>query len=1216
MSFQFSLNNLRFEDIRAEIITFLKNNSQYSATFDWTASNMSFIIDTMTYVTMLMSYQLTTVANNNFLDTTNIRKNAVSIAKSMGYRPKRMQSAVINTILKYYDPNTNFTADSSITIAAKSTFISSSGKTFINLLPVTLTASDTNRNLLIGNLSLIEGSFKNYTYLGTGENFQTFSIPSTKVEENNIELHVHLAADGDTVENKWTEVKNPFNVIGDKIFFVEEDIANEGYPKLVFGDGIVGLAPSNEEIININYLESNGAGGNGDYLVSLPSDVAAYSFSPDLTTQFTTFEFAISNFIEYSNTEIVSYGGTDLETLDEIKLTAPKSFAAAGRAVTRNDFITLLDTYAYIFQGNAIGGEELFPGEADKLGNVYLTGIPFFDYAEFLNTHPIYLTDVQEGQLRLEISKYNVISTKINFYKPSYIYVDLFPSVEFKNDVSVYDETIIKNTVNSNLAEYFDTNFTKFNAIYRESKIQSEINKIPEVISSDIQAFYYFILNYDSLYEANNSANNFIYLPVQIKAYDIYGNISEYENFVQTNLEYAVVENLVANPLDFDPATTVPLEERTIYGKLYHPNVDRYMYNEDIVQIVDAAPVVEECLLKIFGENVFFNLYRYDANLASSQRTDIKVFNNQIESQASTLEVTQEVLTPGDGYSYDNYALSIYGNQFGHIIRNQNRDFNLGPVTAITDISAAPSAGVFQEIYADFSVSGTNYNFASVSAGDVIIYNASGSGMWEKCPLATNISAATDEALFTARTQDEMYSIVVSGDFGGELPTPAVSGDTIIFNLTSSANPTYKWEILNYRTWEPNISIEASGNLPTAAVPYDVRLITNVTVATNFGGRSIYAFAENDLIFFTNTATADTEQWVKLVNVASSAEMLALDPVSATVPGILDTYDYVTPGVVPLGKVLRVVDVGIFQDSSEHIYWPSTEQINQIAYVDDLLVYVGNEMWVIFSQAYSNLFSLDGSIDTNLPLELTYADYFTVSGSGNFNNMLTEDFVDGESVVYTGDNTWKKRTSIASLDASSASGAPADAVLGDILHIIEAGSFSDSLLVAPSGQDFVQGDYIIFNGTNWVPMREYSFVYDVIPPSTNGADYLNNTLGFNSVFYYTYNPTDKYYSFKFNDIYHGSLLGKFTYNSLSKYETGRLLFEETIVGNYDYQTVLDSVVMKRIFDNYDNTTKMDKIKITPKGKTLDDIILREGVTDFDTTFNQFIIVNVNEITRI
>ena len=86
---EFGVNLVRFEDVRAAMVEYLKANSAYSGDFDFDASNIGYELDIAAYQTMLQSYHNTLIANNVFIDTTEIRGNAISLSKPMGYRPKR-----------------------------------------------------------------------------------------------------------------------------------------------------------------------------------------------------------------------------------------------------------------------------------------------------------------------------------------------------------------------------------------------------------------------------------------------------------------------------------------------------------------------------------------------------------------------------------------------------------------------------------------------------------------------------------------------------------------------------------------------------------------------------------------------------------------------------------------------------------------------------------------------------------------------------------------------------------------------------------------------------------------------------------------------------------------------------------------------------------------------------------------------------------------------
>ena len=69
MATEFSLNAVRFEDVRTGIVNYLKENGVYKAEFDFNGSNIAYFIDSAAYLTMLISYQHTITSNNIFLYT-------------------------------------------------------------------------------------------------------------------------------------------------------------------------------------------------------------------------------------------------------------------------------------------------------------------------------------------------------------------------------------------------------------------------------------------------------------------------------------------------------------------------------------------------------------------------------------------------------------------------------------------------------------------------------------------------------------------------------------------------------------------------------------------------------------------------------------------------------------------------------------------------------------------------------------------------------------------------------------------------------------------------------------------------------------------------------------------------------------------------------------------------------------------------------------------
>jgi hypothetical protein len=1188
---QFALNALKFEDVRSEIIKYLKDNSEYSAVFDFTASNMSMIVDSMAYISMLMSYQLSNTTNNFFLDTTTLRKNAVSIAKTMGYRPKRATSSKITGKIKYYDSTASFTDTDKIIIPAKTIFTATGGFQYNNFTNITLTVSPDDNRMLVADIELFEGMFKTFSYLGTGLPFQTFIIPAKNVEENVFFLYVKNNNDANSV--KWEEVKQSFNLLSPLSYFVEEDISVEGHVKIAFGDGNISDYPANNQIVNIDYLETSGELANGLSLVSFNTSTLSASFP-----------FDVSNFNDISTTTIASYGGSPYETLEVIKLSAPKSFSMAGRAVTKNDYNTLLSQNAYIYRSNVIGGDELFRGDASKLGNIFLTAIPLYvNTSDVLSSSEIYLTLAQEIAILSEFNKYRIISTKLAFMKPSYIYVTATPELEISTDLNDFETQKLINETTTALKDYIVSNYNQFNTSLRSSRLNSVIGGYDNVISSNINYEYNFIISKNSLYPTGDEDINIIFLPIKITEKDQYGYPSAITNFVKTNAEQKQLLSLGVN--DF-----LPYNQRTIYGNIANTNIDRFIYNED-----DSTENVETCKIKIGGVDKFFTVYRFESdnnsNIVGNQKEFI--INNEDSPLVATMSVTGTY-----PYQKDNYTINIGADpEFAIIKRTFNKENGYkGFIRKEADITTVPSNGDFHEAIATFSVALSATNFTSVTKGEYIIYNSSLSGgIWTKTTDLGNISAEDDTELFKSIGNDVVYQISASGDFDGTLTETVSAGDYIIFNVNSTVNPSNKWEKLNYKfiTYDALNGLDAGIDLPTAAIDYEIKIVTNVIGTTNFGGRS-GNFADSDIIYYDPEESIDTNKWKLIINSFETSALSGIDadPVSG---GSLEIFDYSVTGL-PIGTSFKVVGIGDFGSSYDRVNWNNLNYIE--AYENDVLLYIGNGKWNIYQPSYPLTFNIDGTVGNTLPVNLEYGNIFVIAASGDFNGILPEVYEIGDSIIYIGSNNWKKLISVGSLDASSASNLPVVANVGDVALVTEDGDFSLSTIISPTGDTFVRGDYIIFNGTNWTKMRDYTIEYVDINVELTGQDYINN-IGFQSNFYYVYNTTTMLYEFYFDDIFNGTEIGTFRYQSLSTsltelFEVGKMKFYSSVRGMYNLVETTDLVPLTSLFED---ESDLNLIRILPKNK-LDSSgnITNDTITDFDTSFNNFTFINVNDATVI
>ena len=106
-----------------------------------------------------------------------------------------------------------------------------------------------------------------------------------------------------------------------KVYFLQEGI--NGNYEIYFGDGLLGQALTDGNIVKTSFLSTNGTAAAGANSFSLMNTIGGYA-----------------------NTSVRSITpanqGQNKETIDSIKFQAPKAYAAQGRAVTKDDYITLI----------------------------------------------------------------------------------------------------------------------------------------------------------------------------------------------------------------------------------------------------------------------------------------------------------------------------------------------------------------------------------------------------------------------------------------------------------------------------------------------------------------------------------------------------------------------------------------------------------------------------------------------------------------------------------------------------------------------------------------------------------------------------------------------------------------------------------------------------------------------------------------------------------
>ena len=96
------VSSLEFEEIKDSIRNFIKNNTDFQG-YDFEGSNMSMLIDILSYNTLYTTYNVNMASNELNLDTAVLRDNIVSISKRLGYTPSSYTSSKVKTTITVSD---------------------------------------------------------------------------------------------------------------------------------------------------------------------------------------------------------------------------------------------------------------------------------------------------------------------------------------------------------------------------------------------------------------------------------------------------------------------------------------------------------------------------------------------------------------------------------------------------------------------------------------------------------------------------------------------------------------------------------------------------------------------------------------------------------------------------------------------------------------------------------------------------------------------------------------------------------------------------------------------------------------------------------------------------------------------------------------------------------------------------------------------------------
>ena len=421
-----NVTELDFDQIKANLRAYFLRQDSPIKDWNYDGSGLNMLLDVLAYNTHYNAILAHLNLNESFIDTAQLRSSVISQAKLLGYVPTSIKAATV-TVTATFSSSGSPIATSKITIPDGSKFAGTSPNGSFTFVTQGITADVnyvTTSGAYVTTLSLIQGVSRSQTYQvdNTLAN-QRFTIDDPSADISTLKVNVF--------DNQNMSKPTPYLPIDQYIADNGGDIANvtgtapiyylslnsTGTYEVTFGDGVLGQALNNLNVVQLTYISTQGPLANG---------ISNFTYA-DSTLQ------SSPDSINTANVTVTaaafSAGGADQESMDSIRINAPAALIAQNRAVTANDYISLIQKqYTAITSTNVWGGEDEVT--YDPINAAKYAGKVFISYTSS--------TAVSSGDVINYLKNFKVMSITPQYYAPDY--VNLYLNVNSKYSKCRYNK--------------------------------------------------------------------------------------------------------------------------------------------------------------------------------------------------------------------------------------------------------------------------------------------------------------------------------------------------------------------------------------------------------------------------------------------------------------------------------------------------------------------------------------------------------------------------------------------------------------------------------------------------------------------------------------------------------------------------------------------------------------------------------------------------------
>ncbi len=476
-----NVTELDFDNIKTNLKTFMRNQDDFTD-YDFEGSGINALMDLLAYNTHYLAMNVNMAANEMFLDTASIRSTVVSHAKTLGYTPNSARAPIgtVNVTLN------NIGGRVTATIPAETVFTSTVDDISYQFVTISEhTTNVSNGQLSFSNIPIYEGTYTKNRYTVDTKNVdQKFKITSDRADTTTLTVQVFSSADSSTFDT-YT-LATDITQVGptSEVYFLQE--CDDGRFEVYFGDGIIGKALSDNNVIVLSYVVTNKQEANGATIFNTTATISGVT---DITVA----------------TVSAASGGSEPESIQSIKLNAPLDYAAQGRAVTPEDYKAIIPkVYSNTKSVQVWGGED---NSTAVYGRTYISIVP---------TAGSITASAKETIVNDLKNTYTIASVTPVIVDPVTTFIRLGVNFKYnKKNTTKTSETLVSN-VTTALQNYDANTLQKFDGVFRHSQVTGLIDDVDSSILSNITTvklsqFVTPTLNTSTKYELE--FNNAVYNP-------------------------------------------------------------------------------------------------------------------------------------------------------------------------------------------------------------------------------------------------------------------------------------------------------------------------------------------------------------------------------------------------------------------------------------------------------------------------------------------------------------------------------------------------------------------------------------------------------------------------------------------------------------------------------------------------------------------------------